>query len=207
MATIIYVKAAAKDYPNEGIKKGEPYYWWAFRFGGKHRSKTAPKASQLTQSSHISGVLAAGERLGDLDAEQSVADNIAIIEEVIGDLENLKEEAENSHDNMPEGLQDGEVGEMLQERADTLESAISDLEDAKSTLEELGELEVETPTEEEVIGDLGDELKDMDGAERGDRIKARHEEMVEEAREEAEKERKGEVEAAIENAQGVDLGG
>jgi hypothetical protein len=47
-----FVKAAAKD--NRVAKKGESYYWWKFRYGSKHMSKTPPRPSQLTQSDFLS---------------------------------------------------------------------------------------------------------------------------------------------------------
>jgi hypothetical protein len=50
MARAHFVKKARKAIPGTDIKKGDSYYWWKFRFGGKRTSKTAPKASQLTQS-------------------------------------------------------------------------------------------------------------------------------------------------------------
>ncbi len=46
MARAHFVKAAAKDHPEHGIKKGESYWWWAFRsaYGSrKVYSKTQPK--------------------------------------------------------------------------------------------------------------------------------------------------------------------
>lgn len=36
MARATLVKKARKDIPGTDIKAGDSYYWWAFRFGGKH---------------------------------------------------------------------------------------------------------------------------------------------------------------------------
>jgi len=66
MARANFVKAAAKDYPEQGIKKGDSYYWWKFRHGGKRYSKTMPKQSQLTQSEFLSGVWSVEETLAEL---------------------------------------------------------------------------------------------------------------------------------------------
>ena len=54
----------------------------------------------------------------DEDTAQSIAD----------ELDSIKEQCQDSLDNMPEGLQEGDTGQLLQERIDNLEYAISDLE-------------------------------------------------------------------------------
>ena len=55
--------------------------------------------------------------------DEETANNIA------ADLEDVKSGCEESLDNIPENLRDGDAGSMLQERIDTLESVISGLED------------------------------------------------------------------------------
>jgi len=85
MPKVHCVKAARKDYPECGIKKGDTYYWWKFRFGGKHESKTYPKQSQLTQSEFLSQVYALNERLEDLDASIYIDDP----ESLSSDLEEM----------------------------------------------------------------------------------------------------------------------
>lgn len=47
---------------------------------------------------------------------------------IVGELEDIKSELEDRLYNMPEGLQEGDTGLLIQERIDYLESAISDLE-------------------------------------------------------------------------------
>ena len=47
---------------------------------------------------------------------------------IIDELSNIQEECQNSLDNMPEGLQEGDTGQLLQERIDSIQSAIDDLE-------------------------------------------------------------------------------
>ena len=49
-------------------------------------------------------------------------------EDLASALEEIKDDLQDRLDNMPEGLQEGDVGQLLQERIDSLESAISDLE-------------------------------------------------------------------------------
>ena len=54
--------------------------------------------------------------------DQSDVDNLR------DELENQVSELQDRFDNIPESLQDGDAGTLLQERIDTLESAISELE-------------------------------------------------------------------------------
>lgn len=61
-------------------------------------------------------------------------------------LEEMRDEEESKFDNMPEGLQESERGEAIQEAidklgevVDMLESVASDLEDACNELYDLGE--------------------------------------------------------------------
>ena len=50
------------------------------------------------------------------------------VDSIISALEELRDELQDRLDNMPEGLQEGDVGQLLQERIDALDSAISDME-------------------------------------------------------------------------------
>jgi hypothetical protein len=128
---------ATKDYPNNGIKKGDMYYKWEFRFGGTFRSLTPPRPSQLTQSK-MSGALAAGEALDDaLGAATTIEDIISAIEEAIGSIEEVRDEYQEGLDNMPEGLQQSSSGEAIQEKIDGLQGWVDDLESAKGEVEQL----------------------------------------------------------------------
>jgi hypothetical protein len=149
MARATFVKAAAKDYPEQGIKKGESYYHWSFRFGGKHRSKTAPRASQLTQSGFLSQAYALNERLEDLDASnyddaEGLKDEIA---EIAEEFRSLGQEAEDNKSNMPDGLQEGDTGNMLQERADRCSEIADELESMDAEVDEEG---LRTEAKEEI---------------------------------------------------------
>ena len=63
MPRVTFVKSARKDNPV--AKKGESYYWWKFRYGGKRYSKTRPRPSQLTQSPYYSQVRSLVEQIED----------------------------------------------------------------------------------------------------------------------------------------------
>jgi hypothetical protein len=130
------------------IEKGESYYWWAFKNGGKHLSKTAPKASQLTRSNYLSQLYDLQDRIGEIKAE-SPEDLESVVEELKSDLESLKEETEGSLENMPESLQSSPTGELLQERVDSLDNAISELESI--------DLDYEEPDTDEIKEEIADE--------------------------------------------------
>lgn len=132
------------------IEKGQSYWWWQFKNGPKRLSKTKPKRSQLTQSNYLSQLYDLEDRIG--SAEASDPDELqALVEELTADLENLKEETEGSLENMPENLQSSPTGELLQERIDALDNAISELEGI--------DLEYEEPDEDEIKEDLdGEEI-------------------------------------------------
>ena len=51
-------------------------------------------------------------------------------------LETLRDEEQDSFENLPESMQQGERGEKMQSAVDSIESAIGDLENAESSLEE-----------------------------------------------------------------------
>jgi hypothetical protein len=158
MPRVNFVKAAAKD--NSLVKKGESYYWWKFRFGGKHMSTTYPKPSQLTQSPYSSGVRALQEMIDDHPLNE-VADLEMLRDDVDSQLDEIKSTVEDSLSNMPEGLQQGDTGQMMQERIDTCDSAQSDVQslDTEFTSELDGEGE-EKPTEEELAEELQNWLEE-----------------------------------------------
>lgn len=109
------------------IEVGESYYWWALYNGPKQFSKERPKPSQLTGSEFLSQVYSIRERI-----EEFEADDVESIEsfrdEVVSELEGMRDECQEKLDNMPEQLQNAPSGEILQNRIDSLEEMISNLE-------------------------------------------------------------------------------
>lgn len=146
MARAHFVKKARKANKAAGIKKGDSYWWWAFMVGGrggpKHYSKTRPRPSQLTQSSFLSGILAAQEAIEDLPVDDidAIVDGL---EGIKGDVEGLGDECDSSLQNMPEGLQQGPTGELLQSRVDACQEVCSSIDDAISEIESLRDEEEE----------------------------------------------------------------
>lgn len=120
MPKVHLVKKARKDNP--AVKAGESYYWWKFRYGGKRYSRAYPRPSQLTQSPFLSTVYAIEEGIGDSIDESAAQD-------IINELELLREECECSLDNMPDQFRDtSESGILLQERIDNLDQWIEEIE-------------------------------------------------------------------------------
>ena len=127
MAHAKFVKAAAKDYPEHGIKKGESYYWWKFRFGGKHYSKTPPKRSQLTQSDFLSQIYEIEDDIAIFECNNP-EDLRSALDDFASRISGLGEECSDRLSNMPESLQQGSTGELLQNRADECELWASEVE-------------------------------------------------------------------------------
>jgi hypothetical protein len=129
MAKAIFVKKARKD--NSVVKAGESYYWWAFRYGGKYYSKTRPRASQLTQSEFLSQIYEICEEIEDLDTEEiKTIENLQDIRDDLSSrLNDLASEQYDNQSNMPEGLQYGPTGELLESRAEACEEMANNLDD------------------------------------------------------------------------------
>lgn len=125
MARAHFVKAARKAIPESGIKVGDSYYWWKFRYGGKRVSKTPPRRSQLTQSDFLGQLYDIEDELGDLQADDTLQ---SMVEDIAQRLHDLASECEDKRNNMPEQLQDSESGTLLQERYDACEAAADELE-------------------------------------------------------------------------------
>lgn len=164
MARATFVKKARKDIPAAGVKAGDSYYWWKFRFGGKHYSKSHPRPSQLTQSEYLSAAYALQEQVEDIRIDpsdlQAVADELR---SVADELRQLGEEQESKIDNMPESLQYSETAEKMRARAEACEECAGELESAADDIEALdpaGEESDEDADEPDgnPISDSSDEL-------------------------------------------------
>lgn len=83
------------------------------------------KSYETSGSEYVKEV---GAIVEDWRENYSIEDGTA--EEIATTLEEIRDQQQESLDNMPENLQCGGTGEMLQERIESLESAISELENA-----------------------------------------------------------------------------
>jgi len=175
MAKVTYVRRARKAIPEIGVKKGESYYWWKFRFGGIHRSKTQPKPSQLTQSTFLSTMLALQERLEALttglrDGSTTCSDAETELTDIASEVRSAGDECQSSFDNMPEGLQQGSTGELLTARteacetiADELEGiSVPDEEDETEVVNKADEDKDEEDANQNLRNDLADEIEGVE---------------------------------------------
>lgn len=127
MARVKHVKKARKDVPSAGIAAGDEYWYVKFRFGGKRYFKQYPRRSQTTQSAFYSTLWEIEDgSIAGLTADEILKDQC---EAVAQELRDLAQECQDSLDNMPEGLQQGSTGEMLQERIDALEAAADEFDE------------------------------------------------------------------------------
>jgi hypothetical protein len=128
MPRVYHVKKARKDNPI--VKKGEPYYWWKFRYGGKRYSKTYPKRQQLTQSGFKISLYDIEDSLSESLSKAATKDDLqSVIDGIVPEIESLRDECKESLSNMPEHLQqDSSSGELLQERIDNLEEWAGEFE-------------------------------------------------------------------------------
>lgn len=124
----VTTKKANKNYPNFGIKKGETYYEWCFYRQRPNKSKTYPTRAQLTQNEVLQTVYSAYD-----DTSLDSADDVKTIADAVREA---GETASSKFENMPEGLQQGDTGQRLEQQAEACESAASDLEEIGEQLEE-----------------------------------------------------------------------
>lgn len=68
---------------------------------------------------------------------QIIEDCLSDIQGALETLQEVHDEEEEAYDNLPESLQDGEKGDMMQDAIDALDNALFPLEDVISSLEEV----------------------------------------------------------------------
>lgn len=165
MPRVHRVESARKAKPEHGIEVGKPYYWWKTRMtigksyvGRIHYSLTPPKQSQVTSNAFQSALLAVQEQF---DAGFDTPDAAeSQIESAKDELESLKDEQEDKLNNMPEGLQQGSSGELLQERIDGLDSLIQELDGIDTEWDESAvreEIKTDHSSEDEEDGESPDD--------------------------------------------------
>ena len=143
---------ARKEYKcskcGETIKVGDTYLKGTpFRRSPVIRCmKCGLRGWELSSSEYVQGV----GRVCDCWEEDYGCDEDTA-QQVADELSNICDDTQDSLDNMPEGLKEGDTGQLLQERIDNLESAVSDLEaiDYESIKEgELGDADYDSLTDE-----------------------------------------------------------
>lgn len=129
----VHFRKAAKDYPRNGIKKGDSYYYAKIKTGPRSsrviRSITPIKRWELTSSDFYS-------QLWPIEDERF--DGVCgpdDLREIAEDLRNLGSEQQDKYDNMPEGLQQGDTGQMVEARATGCEEWADAIDQAADELD------------------------------------------------------------------------
>lgn len=124
MPKVHHVKKSRKPVPALDLPAGSEYWWWGVMQGSrgvKRYSKTPPTRSQLTQSEFMGRVYDIEDQLNELKDPSD-------LESLISDIRELGEEQQGKYDNMPDGLQQGDTGQLLEGRASSCEEWASELE-------------------------------------------------------------------------------
>lgn len=161
------------------IKVGDAYVYWKFRYGGKRIRCNAPacrpRPSEMINSPFLSQAAALAEGLEDAVAafenDPDVEALQGAVEEAASGFRELGEEAQGSFDNMPEGLQQGDTGQMLEQRAERCEEIADELEglDLQSIWDEsCSEHPEDTPDESWDDADLDKLAETLQQDERGE---------------------------------------
>ncbi len=154
---------ARKDYPDHGIKKGQAHFTWSLMTGPRSsrtfRQIEPPRPSQLTTSEFKGNLFAIEEDLANATQDEGLPDTI---QEFADNLRTLGEEQNEKFENMPEGLQQGSTGELLEGRATSCEEYADSLGEIADALRdkieeingkewsELDEFDTLDPEEDEV---------------------------------------------------------
>lgn len=110
------------------IAIGEEYWKHSFLYGPTviHCGKHPFKRAQLTRSDYLQTIYTI------MDDETIAADLPSELEEVkdnyVEELGSLQEQCNDSFDNIPDSLKDADVGQLLQDRIDRIDTTISELE-------------------------------------------------------------------------------
>lgn len=70
---------------------------------------------------------------------KKVGEWIETLSGIKSEIEDMQQDQQEKHDNMPEGLQDTERGEALEEAANELEEAASNIDSAIDNLQNISE--------------------------------------------------------------------
>lgn len=152
MPKVHHIKSARQDYPENGIKKGDSYYKWSLKTGPKSgqifRSKTYPKPAQLTSSPFMQQFFGIEEDIANL-AFYDAEDLAVSLDDIISQIEQLRDNTQDSLDNIPDNLREGHVAQLLQERIDALDNWVSELQNIDTDFQFDEEEPSDSATDEE----------------------------------------------------------
>ena len=142
-----------------------------------YRSKTAPKRSQLIQSPFLSQMADIADRIEKISYDDWESER----DDIVSELESLRDECQEKFDNIPEQLQEANAGSLLSERVENLDGMI----------DELGAIDIEEVEEDSIREEVESEFKkseeetEVEFQERikvevDDRMEAKKEEVLDE---------------------------
>jgi hypothetical protein len=146
MPRVNHVKKARKDTPV--CKRGESYYWWKFRHGGKRFSLTYPKQSQLTQSPYLSVIYDCSDKWGEIEDPTSIDTDDMTQEQIAGRLEDVANTMES-------------VAENLRELIDRYEESASNMEEYFSGAEKVDQLRESGAACEQTCDDIDNMVQEV----------------------------------------------
>jgi hypothetical protein len=160
-----------------------------------------PKRSDLTQSPFYGTLYGIQETLEDAvsdwrGGDGDLSDLSQALRDAAEELRNLGEEAQSSLDNMPEGLQQGDTGQLLETRVEECESKADELESAADEIDGLELIDADDDSAVESHAEENNLVKAED--ESDDQFKERVQESIKEANESVRDE-------AVQTAEGVDM--
>jgi hypothetical protein len=150
-------------------KAGTTYYSWGMMVGGRgvqRKSLTPPRRSQLTNSDFLGQIYDLEDNLdfGSCDSPESLRD---ARDEIAQQLRDLGQEQQDKFDNMPDGLQQGDTGQLIETRAQSCDDIASAFEDVDLEYEDPGAEEI-AEIEAKVNGLKQEKLDEWLGKKRGE---------------------------------------
>ena len=109
------------------INIGDSYWKWCLYGGTPKYSKTKPRMSQLTSNWFKQQLYGLQEKLDEWNPSEP-DDVETFITDMREDIEALRDECQERLDSMPWQLQDSDSGQIIQERIDTLDNIINELD-------------------------------------------------------------------------------
>lgn len=149
----VHHRKARKDYPANGIVKGDMYYTTNIKTGPRSsrtiRQLTPIRPSQMTTSPYLGMIYAAEEAMNDWPevAELEAGDVRGMFESI----SEARDQAQEAFDNMPESLQQSETGQRLEARVSYCDEAETHFDELANHIDERpdqpGSFDVEEPDE------------------------------------------------------------
>jgi len=117
------------------VKAGEPYYWWQLHRSPKQLSLTKPRQSQLTNSAFLGEMYGLQEEIEDWTGTKmhELEEQVQAWKDKARELAEMSDESLQA---MPESLQYGPTGEMLQERYDACEAFEQELDNIEFEIDD-----------------------------------------------------------------------